>query len=229
MMISSDLKPVLYAASTAPLADDRLYTAAYQTISPARKNKINRYRMEKDRRLSLGAELLLRFALSTAGFCDPLPELEYGAQEKPFFKTGGIQFNLSHSEEYVLCAVSGCEVGCDIEKISPADLHIAERFFCREEYKDIAAQPSEEEKSEMFFRYWTLKESFMKATGLGMKLALNAFRIVLEDEISVIQSVDDRHYSFAEFRNIPGYRCALCAAGDCRETRLHIADLKEIL
>ena len=222
-------KPVLYAASVAPLADAARYAAAYAEVSPARREKTDRFRFEKDRRLSLGAELLLRRALRAEGLGEVPMAFTYGAQGKPYFKDGGVYFNLSHSGEYVLCALAPYEVGCDVEQITPIDLKIARRFFFRSEYDDIAAQTTEEARSELFFRYWTLKESFMKVTGLGIKLPLDAFEIVRASEITVRQSVDTRQYSFAEFDEISGYQCALCTAGDCRGVVLHTVDFAEIL
>ena len=228
-MAGGSIKTVLYAASAAPLSDSRLYDAAYSAASDPRRQKTDRYRKARDRRLSLSAELLLRYGLRAAGQDAVTIDLDYNAQGKPFLKNSDVYFNVSHSEEYVICAVAGCEVGCDVEKISTVDLKIAKRFFFREEYDDIAAQTTPAERDELFCRYWTLKESFMKATGLGMKLPLDEFRIVLGQEISVIQSVDERSYSFKEFADIPGYRCALCMAGDCRDAELRIIDLAKAL
>ena len=225
----AERKPVLYAASVAPLADAERYAAAYAAASPARREKIDRFRFEKDKRLSLGAELLLRHALRAQGFGEVPMTFDYGTQGKPYFKDGSVFFNLSHSEEYVVCALAPYEVGCDVEKITPIDLNIARRFFFRSEYADIAAQETAEARNDLFFRYWTLKESFMKTTGLGMKLPLDAFEIVRTAGITVRQSVDTRQYSFAEFDDLFSYRCALCAVGDCRSAVLHTVDFAELL
>ena len=225
----AEIKPVLYAASVAPLADRELYAAAYAAVSPARREKTDRFRFEKDRRLSLGAELLLRHALRSEGLSEMPILFDYGAQGKPHFKDSGVFFNLSHSEEYVVCALAPFEVGCDVERITPIDLNIARRFFFRSEYAEIAAQETAEARNDLFFRYWTLKESFMKVTGLGMKLPLDVFEIVRGAEISVRQSVETRQYRFAEFDELPGYKCVLCVAGDCRDAVLHAVDLKQIL
>lgn len=221
--------PVLYAASVAPLADAERYAAAYAAVPPARREKADRFRFERDRRLSLGAELLLRHALRAEGLGGASMEFTYGAQGKPYLNDSGVFFNLSHSEEYVVCALAPFDVGCDVEQITAIDLNIARRFFFRSEYRDIAAQATEEARNNLFFRYWTLKESFMKVTGLGMKLPLDAFEIVRAGEITVHQSVDTRQYSFAEFDNLAGYKCALCAAGNCRGAVLHKVDFAEIL
>ena len=222
-------KPVLYAASVAPLADGERYASAYAAVSPARREKSDRFRFETDKRLCLGAELLLRHALRAEGLGEIPMVFTYGAQGKPYLKDGGVFFSLSHSGEYVVCALAPFEVGCDVEQITTIDLNIARRFFFRSEYEDIAAQETQAARSDLFFRYWTLKESFMKVTGLGMKLPLDAFEIVHGGEITVRQSVDKRKYRFAEFDGLAGYKCALCASGDCRGAAAHMVDLAEIL
>lgn len=228
-MVPSGLPAALYAASVSALTEERLYAQAYAAATPGRREKTDRFRFIKDKRLSLAAELLLRHGLRMAGVEKFPAAFAYGAQEKPYLKGQNIWFNLSHSEEWVVCAVTDCEVGCDVEKMHPIDLKIAERFFFRSEFDDIAAQPTPEARNERFFSYWTLKESFMKATGLGMKLPLDAFQILRGEQISVMQSVDDRSYSFQEYEDIPGYKCALCAAGACGNVPLQIVDFREIL
>lgn len=186
--------------------------------SDTRRKKVMSYRFMKDRCLSLGAELLLRDALCDFGIdrTEPL-EFEYRKNGKPYLcGHDDIFFNLSHSGDYVMCAVSELEVGCDIQKMDKADMRLAERFFTEREYHAIADLPTEEERRDMFYRYWTLKESFMKVTGLGMQLALNAFEILIDDEaasdarVSLTQHVDDHTYSFTEFDSIPGYKAAIC-------------------
>ena len=220
--------PILYAADVTALKDADLYRLAYTAATPARREKTDRFRFEKDRQLSLGAEALLRHALRCAGFDAASTDFTYGAEKKPYLRDGGLFFNLSHSGIWAVCAVAGCEVGCDVEQVAPIDLKLARRFL-PEEAEDIYAQPTEAEKLDLFYRYWTLKESFMKATGLGLQLPLDAFRIVRGEKISVVQSVDDRAFSFREFTALSGYKCALCCAGACADARLRILDLKEIL
>ena len=227
-MVQSVRRPLLFAADVTPLADSAQYAAACRTVSPQRREKAERFHRESDRRLCLGAELLLRYGLREAGVCADIAAVRSDAHGKPYFPGGEIQFNLSHSGTWVLCALADDAVGCDLEEIRPVDLKLGHRFL-PEEYADILSQTTETERLELFYRYWTLKESFMKATGLGMQLPLDAFRIVRGETISVIQSVDDRNYSFREFSDLPGYKCALCCAGDCDGAQLRILDLKDIL
>lgn len=226
------MQTLVYIANTESLKENGLYNAAFDAVSAERKDKVLRYRFLKDRVLSLGAELLLRKALRECGI--EIPEIRYGfgTDGKPFLKGGeGFNFNISHSEDLVMVAVSENETGCDIEKITEIDLEIAKKFFFREEYENIAALPASEERNELFFRYWTLKESFMKATGLGMRLPLDSFQILIgnDGKTGVRQSVDTKNYNFNEIDAFPGYKCALCTAGNAAETDVKIVDFREIL
>lgn len=220
--------PILYAAEITPLAEDPLYAAAYAAATPARRDKADRFRIAADRQRSLAAELLLRHALRESGFHDfPAPPAK-GENGKPFFPGSSFHYNLSHSGDWVLCAAGCCDVGCDVEQICPIDLKLARRFHPGEQAA-FSALPDAEDQLDLFFRLWTLKESFMKATGLGMSLPLDAFQILPGQEVQVLQTVDTRTYRFREFPDaLPGYRCALCAAGDCRDTVLQIVDLRTL-
>jgi 4'-phosphopantetheinyl transferase len=139
-------------------------TKAYPLVSPDRQKKIDFYRFEKDKKLSAGAYLLLKKMLSYENITNPHFKVEkYG---KAYISNNdNIHFNLSHSGKMVLCAISDKEVGADIEyNDSAIDLNIAKNYFYNSEYDNImnAKNPSDE-----FFRYWVLKESYMKYTGLG--------------------------------------------------------------
>ena len=209
----------LYVASVAPLKEKTLFDAAYRAASEERKKKTDRYRLEADKRRSLGVELLLRYAMQEAGlpfsyFYDPLG--------KP--RTEGGFISLSHADERVAVAVSDTDVGCDIEAVKPVDPRLAERFFTPREAEDIA---NSADKDDLFFRYWTLKESFMKATGQGMKLPFSAFAFTLGDPVTVAQEADARSFSFAEFP-LEGYRLAVCTAGES-DVSFHFADLSTVI
>ena len=203
---------VLYAASVQPLTDPELYAAAYALASPLRREKTDRLRLERDRRLSLGAEALLRLGLRAAGQDFPR-EFILGPYGKPYLPGKGLFFSLSHSGEWVLCALGRQELGCDVECRGEAKLRLARRCFHPEELADILRQPTEPEQQALFYRYWTLKESFLKATGRGLSLPLNEFCIRREGGLRVVQRADSRDFRFREFDAIPGCAAALCAAG----------------
>ena len=200
-----------YIACTDELVNSMLFSSLYARMTQYRKDKINRMVFLKDKRLSLGAGALLDYALILEGVSDR--EIIYVQNQKPCLKNSNIRFNLSHSGNMVFCAVSDKDVGCDVEQITDIDMQIAARFFFHEEYEAISACPDSASRNDLFFRYWTLKESFMKVTGLGFKLNLDDFCIDLRsDGIDVKQSVDSRNYYFKEYTADTGYKFSVCTA-----------------
>jgi 4'-phosphopantetheinyl transferase len=101
-------------------------------------------------------------------------EFEYQQRGKPVlaakFADSGLLFNLSHSQNLGLLGVSRQRlIGVDLEYLRPmSDLErLAKRFFLPSEYEVIKLLPSQQ-KQQVFFRYWTCKEAYLKATGDGL-------------------------------------------------------------
>lgn len=115
-----------------------------------------------------------------------------------------VVFNLSHSGNYVLCAFSdrpGEEVGCDIEVVKTYLPRIAKRFFTDAEYQRLE-EADKGEQSDLFFRHWVLKESFMKATRLGTRLDTRSFEIEWEKGMPKLAKKPEqfsREYAYREF------------------------------
>ena len=94
---------------------------------------------------------------------------------KPYLaKEPDIHFNLSHSGEWAVCAISSSPVGVDIQHCDEGRRDVASRFFHREEIRYLDSLP-QFRRDEGFYRLWTLKESFVKATGRGLDLPLRSF------------------------------------------------------
>ncbi len=200
----------VYTADVDRLMDAELFARLYRSVSSERRAKVDRMIFAKDKRLSLGAGALLEAALAAEG----VDEFAFTtkANLKPCLAGGGIFFNLSHSGARVMCAVSDHEIGCDVEKVTDTDMEIARRFFYAEEYASLKRCEDGASLNDLFFRYWTLKESFMKATGQGFSLPLDEFCIVLNgDRVTVRQNVDERAYYFKEFCLNDGYKYAICS------------------
>lgn len=214
----------VYLADTAGLNDPDVFQKLYRTVPAHRQEKIDSIRFPKAKCQSLGAWLLLVHALREAGITEENIRLSYGAFGKPYLEEHpNLHFSLSHSGTRVLCALSEKEVGCDAEKIKTANLDLAERFFSREECAAITSA-SAEERDGMFFRFWTLKESFLKNIGRGLSLPLDAFSIRLSaKDAAVAQNVlPGQDFYFREFDLQDGYRYACCTR------QPEIADLKQI-
>ena len=191
---------------------------SYNLVSKNRQEKINFYRFEKDKKLSAGAYLLLKKLLVNENITNPTFKTErYGKAYISNFEN--IYFNLSHSGKMVLCAISDMEVGVDIEYNDPEiDLDIAKHYFYNSEYENImnSKHPTDE-----FFKYWVLKESYMKYTGLGMNLNLNSFEIIIGDEIKLKN--DNKNLKFNLF-NISNYKIGIASHYNVSELIEYNAD-----
>jgi 4'-phosphopantetheinyl transferase len=93
-------------------------------------------------------------------------------------------FSLSHTAGLIVCAISAeSRMGIDAENVeqrSVDQMEIAEKYFSRTEYQSLQGL-SGAERHRRFFEYWTLKESYVKARGLGMSLDLAGFAFEIED------------------------------------------------
>ncbi len=181
----------------------------YNLVSNERQVMIDKFYFKKDKLLSCGAELLLRYLLKKLNITDPIfKRQKYG---KPYISNyKNIYFNISHSENIVFCAVSDNKVGVDVEYIDETiDLLIAKKFFFNEEYETIKKSTN---PIDMFFNLWVLKESFMKYKGLGFELPLNSFSISL-DEKYISVTMNDQKISDIKFtlKTVNNFKLAVCS------------------
>lgn len=155
---------------------------AYSLLPEERKEKLKGFIFDSEKRLSCGSYLLLRKILEEEDINDPIIKTEENG--KPYISNHeNIFFNMSQSNRMVACAISDKEIGIDIEKKDPLiDLKIADTFFINSEYQTVKKS---EDSIDEFFKYWVLKESYMKYTGLGFLLKTDSFEIVDDDGFKV--------------------------------------------
>jgi 4'-phosphopantetheinyl transferase len=200
----------------------------YDTLSPDEKRRAARYRFPPDQQRFIVARGWLRAILGTylhvpAGdvrFC-------YNQHGKPELDTtpepaqGGPQFNLTHSDDVVLCAIaSGRRVGVDVEHIRPgfANGTLAESFFTAREVALLRSLPRTEQER-AFFTCWTRKEAYLKARGEGLIMPLDAFEVSLLPQVApaLLQTPADpaeaTRWSLFELDIGPGYTASLAVEG----------------
>ena len=193
------------------LLEDDQYFKYYHMVPVFRREKADKLRFQKDKALSVGAWVL------------------FEKMRERYHLKPEVSFNLSHSGTYALCSVddeedSGVKVGCDLEEIKEDRMNVAKYFFCESEYQNIL------ENRKSFYQYWVLKESFMKATRLGMKLGMKEFAIgISEDGRPVLERKPDNiegQYFFKEYEcgALP-YRVAVCSNKDVFSDTLYIVEL----
>lgn len=119
--------------------------------------------------------LAWRFTSSISG----RPEIMWLPEQPAVYE---LQFNVSHSDGLIACIVSTvAKVGIDVEaKNHSQDFwRLANRFLSVYERTTLKALPASQQY-EQFLRYWTLKEAYLKAKGLGLPRTLDSFWFVLE-------------------------------------------------
>lgn len=130
----------------------------------------------------------------------------------------GTRFNLSHTRGLIVCAIApGLDIGVDVEdtqRATQAAFDSLASYFSEQEIRDLAELP-EERKKQRFFDYWTLKESYIKARGMGLALPLGQFSFHFNndelDEFRVLPEFGDdaRNWQFWRISMSGHYRIAI--------------------
>ena len=200
---------LFYATDISPLlTDGGLYRRAADAVR--QRDPIDRIRAERERCLSLGGRLLLQRALRDAGAEPPL--LAFAEQGKPYLRNRpDLHFNISHSGKYAVCVLSDAPVGCDVETIRQVRGNVAARCFSPEENAALAAADGDAARETLFYRLWTLKESYLKAVGCGITVPLASVSFdVSGGEPALLSTEGERRFFFREYGDLPGCRAALC-------------------
>ncbi|MBT5455802.1 MAG: 4'-phosphopantetheinyl transferase superfamily protein, partial [Rhodospirillaceae bacterium] len=153
-------------------------------LNQEERARADRYLQQQDAERWTVARATLRLVL--ASYLDGEPgdiAFEYDTYNKPFLPpdrlTEPLHFNLSHSDEAMLLAVSGVSaMGIDVEAIKPLDdiVQVARRFFEPTETAALLALPEADQLS-AFYRCWTRKEAVLKAVGTGLSTPLDSFTV----------------------------------------------------
>ena len=130
-----------------------------------------------------------------------------------------IRFNVSHADDLALVAVShNRELGVDLERLRPLDGidDIARRCFGPAERRALDRAPSSSRLS-TFYRYWTLKEAYLKACGTGMSGILDRIDVATagDDPVALPDALSgaERWWSARPLDAAPGYLAALAVEG----------------
>ena len=227
----------LFAVNISPLKDERCFRKCYLRSTEERQMQADILKMPEDKARCIAAGLLLENAykkfrteklkeLANAnsfeytqkpedaeGLPEKLPKVRAGLGGKPEFvfsegMTPEVYFNLSHSGDYVICAMADFEVGADVQRRTGVRESLLRRFFSAEEKKRVELCPEEEEKEKIFAAIWAVKEAEAKLTGRGIGQLLGRMLKGNDEEASgeeiygVWQGELDEAYAWA----VAGYR-----------------------
>lgn len=157
----------------------------------------------------------------------PLVETDRGALlVDPRANPDDLRFNLSHTDGLVALALAPAHpVGVDVEDTTRPgrQLAIADRFFAPSEVAALRRLPPERQRAR-FFDYWTLKESYIKARGLGLAIPLGHFAFELDRPGPITIAFDPRldddpaRWHFHHLDPTPRHRVAVAVAASAPPT-----------
>lgn len=211
---SKELNAIIYALNAEKISD---HIESYRDEMPEnRYSKLMKYKFDMDKKLLIGNEILFQYGLKQIYPNRDHKEFVRAVDQagKPYLEgEDDMYFNMSHAGKYSVCAFSDKPIGVDIERIKPIDLSIAEKYYCKDEYVDIM-QRSKHNQLKRFYEYWVLKESFVKAVGLGLSIPLDEFAFSNfkgHELLRVNHSVDNHNYISQKFNfSDSSYELAIC-------------------
>ena len=202
-------------------------------LSAEEREKAGRFRFEKDRSLYVAAHGLLRAILAEYLVVPPAEVLFAAGKGKPRLAAvhGTLQFNLSHTHGYVAVAVHPDQpVGVDVEKADPAFKWQDLTDYClgdpeRQTLQGLAPGPARH----TFFNYWTRKEAFLKAIGVGLIERLPDLLVTEGDQVIGLSSLKDapgwlREWNIFTYDLAPFF-CSLAQPAHLPEPTLYVTSL----
>ena len=214
---------------------DPALDATYRALlTPQELQQKDRFHFSRDRYRYLLTRVLVRTMLSRYAPIDPhdwrFANGHFGRPriDGPVIEEArGLDFNLSHTAGLIVLAIArDIEFGVDVENIRRAAvLEAVDHFFAPTEAKSLGALPNALQP-DRFFELWTLKESYIKARGMGLQIPLDSFAFALDKAGDIGFSLADPHgnaaWHFRQLQPTPDHMVALCSSADarivCRET-----------
>jgi 4'-phosphopantetheinyl transferase len=206
------------------LRDEGRRRRALEWLTPADRARHERYRFDADRNMFLVGRTMARALVGRAlgvGPCDW--EWREGPRGRPEIADPGaaaqVSFNLAHSAGLVACAVSRHGVvGVDVEhrQRPPVDERMVRRFCAPREVEDIERHGAQWQ--DQFLKYWTLKEAYLKARGVGLAVHLSDLSFTLDggriglERLNSLASEDDQGWAFVLDASHPSHLVAAAVA-----------------
>jgi 4'-phosphopantetheinyl transferase len=166
--------------------------SALNCLSDEEKVRADRFYFDRDRRRYIACRSSLRALLAQYVGCRPLDiPLAYGRRGKPFLVGAALGFNVSHSEDLALIALTRePDIGVDIEfNRLLNDIEAMIRATGSLEERRILAGVDDEDRLRLFYRMWARKEALVKVDGAGLEIALTALTVLRTDGADLAEPV----------------------------------------
>jgi 4'-phosphopantetheinyl transferase len=216
-----DVWLVFYDEITDELLDSRLRPL----LSEAERQQERRFYFADDRKRHVATRALVRNVLSQYV---PIAPADWAFSTNRFgrpkianrdVEASGLEFNISHTRGLIALGVTQHRaLGIDVENVSArsVSLDLANHYFARDEVAELASV-APEHRHGRFFEYWTFKESYIKARGMGLSIPLDRFSFSFPHargvQISIQPDLGDEasRWCFWQVRPTSEYLLAICA------------------
>ncbi|MGG7177905.1 4'-phosphopantetheinyl transferase family protein [Clostridium paraputrificum] len=203
----------IFIIKTLDVEDEKLNKIC-EYICCEKRTRVNKLFNKKDKIQTLIAEILIRgHLIENYNMKNEAIFFEKNSYGKPYVKTvENFHYNISHSGEFVVVAISEYEIGIDIEEIKGIEyIDIAKNFFTNNELEYITSV-NDGRGLERFYDIWTLKEAYIKFKGIGLSIPLNSFAISFykDNSITVNEEFYCAKYLLNQINIIPGYKLSIC-------------------
>lgn len=186
---------------------DAEYAKWFSLLSVEKQERVNAFRFYEDKKRTVAGEMLVRKAVAERFGIQPESISFFTLSNgKPYVENLPVYFNISHSEDLVVCAVADEEIGIDIERVKSVNLKVCKKFFNDDEKKYVFGKLPEDEDygkevtedvCRRFFEVWTYKEACVKFTGnglsdLGSQIDVNSSKFTFSDYIVTIVTAKNK-------------------------------------
>jgi 4'-phosphopantetheinyl transferase len=220
----------IFALKVTNKLDDITSNFLLSVIDKEKRERLLKFVFWQDMHRSLFADLLVRkiimdsFDLENENIS--FKENEFG---KPYIESiNNFHFNVSHSGDWIVCAIDNKPVGIDIEEISTIDLDISKNFFSEKEHEDLLLS---NDPFDYFFTLWSLKESYIKFIGKGLSHPLDSFSMRFSNERIVIESYDQilEKIYFKQYQIDERYKMATCSINPNMTNAFDILSINDVV
>ena len=207
------------------VTEDEALGRYLQLLNEAERTQQARFHFARDRHRYLLTRALVRTALSKYV---PIDAADWQFTQNPYgrpeiangdTRSRALSFNITHTDKLVVLGVTrDIAIGVDTEDAGSrqAPLDIADRYFAPEEVGCLRSLPIERQP-QRFFQYWTLKESYIKARGMGLSIPLHRFAFEFPNDSRIRFTTDPQlqdepsQWQFWQLALGAGHLLAVCA------------------
>jgi len=162
---------------------DNSFSEYLRFVPSVFQNKILKFKKWQDAQASLLGKLLVNEGLQSLSCEHTLNDIIHSQFQRPYIPRSGIEFNISHSGDLVICAIGKCSnLGVDVEEVLPLEIDDYRDVFRNDEWASIQIDRGNYDR---FYDYWTKKEAVGKAYGTG--LMIPAQEILIQEKTAQVR------------------------------------------